>query len=271
MANFSEAAIEEIERRIAFHVGLQSEQFGQFLVDGRAQVDEAKALLEKHTQTIGAHNTELHQNADRVSKLVEQVNKKDEEIKKLVADIEGFAKRADNQVSAFETKSNMQTATIDQLTRQTEEHLTKLKDSLLGIDEKISGSLEACKAATIAEVTDIRAQPRPARSLWASRLRSTRSLPSSRPGTAPRAPAGAGSAKVSVAMAVRAPGPEVAKESIARRLRFGKCPMMFLKFNISIGQMLSTSSLRLLMGGTECGVGGTECRVEGKECEVASV
>ena len=155
---FTDLQIAEIERRIAVFGAVQATQLNAVLTDGRTQVEEARVLLGTHAQTIATHNDELHRSSDRITALVEQVNLKDEELKKLIEDMGGFAAQQNAQLAAFEGKSNVQSATIEQLTRQTEEHLTKLTESLVGIDENISGALESCKAATIAEVNDIRAQ-----------------------------------------------------------------------------------------------------------------
>ena len=93
MANFTDEQIAEIERRISVHMGILSAQFGQFLASGQAQVEEARALL-------ATHNAQLHRSSDRISALVEQVNTKEIELKKLTEDMGGFATQQNSTLSS---------------------------------------------------------------------------------------------------------------------------------------------------------------------------
>ena len=113
MANFTDEQIAEIERRISVHVGVQSEQFGGFLRDGAVQVEETRAIL-------GTHNQELHDNADRVTRLVAQVNEKEAELAQLTQSIKDFATKQDAQAVDVSEKAAVQSAGLERLTRQTE-------------------------------------------------------------------------------------------------------------------------------------------------------
>ena len=84
MATFTVEQIAEIERRITFHVGVQSAKFGGFLERGAAQVEEARILLAEH-------NAELHRSSDRITALVVTSNEKSAELTKLAEDISAFA------------------------------------------------------------------------------------------------------------------------------------------------------------------------------------
>ena len=93
MASFTDEQIAEIERTNSVHVGVQSEQFGGFLRDGAVQVEEIRALL-------GTHSQELQDNADRVTRLVAQVNEKEAELAQLTQGIKDFATKQDAQTSS---------------------------------------------------------------------------------------------------------------------------------------------------------------------------
>ena len=77
MAQFTVEQIAEIERRIQVHGGVQAVQFNTILADGRAQVEEARAIFATHQQGLATHEQELHAIARRVSDLVDQLNAKE--------------------------------------------------------------------------------------------------------------------------------------------------------------------------------------------------
>jgi hypothetical protein len=165
MAQFTLEQLAEIERRIAVQVGVQSTQFGSILQDGRAQVEEARSLLSTHVQSIASHEQELHNNADRVSGLVEQLNAKEAQLSQLNAGVTAFAaQQAALAVTAAEKASQQdaqaaeQAAGLERLTRQTEDALTKLDQSLHGFDAKLASAVENCKTGAIAEIEVLRGQ-----------------------------------------------------------------------------------------------------------------
>ena len=62
---------------------------------------------------LATHDTELHRSADRISELVQQVNAKEIELKKLTDDMGGFSAQQNAQLAALEAKSNVQSASIE--------------------------------------------------------------------------------------------------------------------------------------------------------------
>ena len=141
MAQFTIEQIAEIERRIAVFGAVQATQLNAVLTDWRAQVEEARALLAAHAETIQTHNDELHRSSDRVTELVTQLNAKESQLSQLNSGVTAFAaQQAALAVTAAEKASQQdaqaaeQAAGLERLTRQTEEALTKLDQSLHGFD-----------------------------------------------------------------------------------------------------------------------------------------
>ena len=87
MATFTEANIAEIENRIGAAMALTKTEIGMVLENGRLQVEEAKALLAAHVQSIQAHANELEANDGRVSRLVALLNEKETQLRDLNAGV----------------------------------------------------------------------------------------------------------------------------------------------------------------------------------------
>ena len=130
MAIFAADQITELERRISVAVDLQSENFLKFMLQGDQQQDAMASLVE-------THNTELHDNAIRVSCLVDQANARatfiegsmakivetEGSLNKLTADLNAFAEKQEAVIAEQSVKLVSQVSEVKNLTKQTSDAL----------------------------------------------------------------------------------------------------------------------------------------------------
>ena len=143
MAQFAPEQHEYIENTIQLAIVQQSDRVGTILAEGKTMQDNMAAIIEKH-------NTELHQNSDRVTRLVDDANKANLELSgftdkineaerimaKFLSDLQVFEA---NQVSVFASQKTQ----VDHLSSETETALTGL-----------GGKLTAAVAAARQDVID---------------------------------------------------------------------------------------------------------------------
>ena len=151
---FTQEQQTEIDRRIAVATESLNLKFGQFLVDGQTQVATLNAKTEAMTAQMAVHNTELHANADRVSAMVDDANKKAEAIQKF-SDTEGQLAQLTAQMTAFASRQN---DVIEGHSKKLELLQKQTEDALLAVDGKLEAAVGESKSLAIAEITRLREQ-----------------------------------------------------------------------------------------------------------------